>query len=115
MAERDEALGAAQRWLALLDAGDYPACWSTAAGLMRGAVTGEQLAQTLRGALEPMGNLGSRSMSAAEYHETLPGAPDGRYWVISYSASYANKKSAVETVTAMWDGEAWRVSGYYIR
>ena len=108
-------MGAAQAWLGLLDAGGYAACWSSAAGLMRGAVTEAQLAQALRGALEPMGKLVSRSVSSAEYHGTLPGAPDGRYWVISYSASYANKKNAVETVTAMWDGEAWRVSGYYIR
>lgn len=115
VAERDEALGAAQAWLGLLDAGGYPACWSTAAGLMRGAVTEEQLAQALRGALGPMGRLVSRSVAAAEYHETLPGAPDGRYWVIRFEAGYANKSNAVETVTAMWDGDAWRVSGYYIR
>ena len=115
MAERDEALGAAQPWLALLDAADYPACWSSASGLMRGAVTEAQLTRALRGALEPMGMLVSRSVAAAEYHETLPGAPDGRYWVISFAVSYANKKNAVETVTAMWDRDAWRVSGYYIR
>ena len=115
VAERDQALGAAQAWLALLDAGDYPACWSTAAGLMRGAVTEAQLAQSLRPALTPMGALQSRSPAAAEYHETLPGAPDGRYWVLRFEASYANKKNAVETVTAMWDSDAWRVSGYYIR
>ena len=84
-------------------------------GVMRGAVTEEQLAQALRGALDPMGTPVSRSVTTAEQHETLPGAPDGRYWVIGFAASYANKKSAVETVTAMWDRDAWRVSGYYIR
>ena len=115
MAEREEALGAAQEWLALLDTGDYRACWSSAAELMRGAVTEEQLAQALRTALTPMGKLLSRSMATAEYHGTLPGAPDGRYWVYGFSASYANKKAAVETVTAMWDAGLWRVSGYYIR
>ena len=115
MAERDAALEAAQEWLALLDAGDYPVCWSRAAELMRGAVSEEQLAQALRTALVPMGKPISRSMATVEYHETLPGAPDGRYWVVGLAASYANKKAAVETVTAMWDREAWRVSGYYIR
>ena len=115
MAERDEALGAAHEWLALLDGGDYPACWSTAATLMRGAVTTEQLVQSLRAALTPMGELRARSISKAEYHETLPGAPDGRYWVICFTANYANKKEAGETVTAMWDEAVWKVSGYYIR
>ena len=114
-AERDAALGAAQEWLALLDAGDYPACWSRAAELMRGAASEEQLAQALRTALAPMGKPISRSMATAKYHETLPGAPDGRYWVICFAASYANKKEALETVTAMWDAGMWRLSGYYIR
>ena len=109
------ALGAAQEWLAFLDAGDYPACWSSAAALMRSAVPEEQFTQTLRAALAPMGTLLSRAMTEAESHETLPGAPDGRYWVVCFAASYTNKKAAVETVTATWDGDAWRVSGYYLR
>ena len=115
MDQRDVALAAIGEWLKLLDAGDYPACRSSAAALMRGAVSEEQLTQALRAALVPMGTLLSRSLTAAESHETLPGAPDGRYWVIRFAASYANKKQAVETVTAIWDGDAWRVSGYYIR
>lgn len=115
MNERDAALGAAQEWLTLLDAGDYPACWSGAAELMRGAVTEEQLAHALRGVLGPMGKPVSRSPAGAEKHDTLPGAPDGRYWVLTFAASYVNKNEAVETLTAMWDRNAWRVSGYYIR
>ena len=115
MTEQDEALGAARQWLALLDAGDYPACWSSAAELMRGAATEAQLAQALRAALVPMGELRSRSMTTAEHHQTLPGAPDGRYWVFGFAAGYAHKRAAVETVTATWDRHAWRVSGYYIR
>ena len=115
MDERDAALAAAGEWLELLDAGDYPACWTGAAALMRGAVNEEQLAQALRAALVPMGAPLSRSTTSVEYHETLPGAPDGRYWVFRFAASYANKSEAVETVTATWDGDAWRVSGYFIR
>ena len=114
MNERGAALGAAQEWLALLATGDYPACWSCAAALLRGAVPEERFSQTLQTALTPMGALLSRSNTEAESHETLPGAPDGRYWVFRFAASYANKKNAVETVSALWDGDAWRVSGYYI-
>ena len=115
MEERDVALAAIGEWLQILDAGDYPACRSRAAELMRDAVTEEQLTQALRVAVAPLGRLLSRSMTDAEYHETLPGAPDGRYWMFRFAASYANKKQAVETVTASWDGDGWRVSGYYIR
>lgn len=114
-AERDAAAAAAQEWLALLDAGDHQACWQRAAALMRGAVSPDQLAGALRTALAPLGAPVSRSLDGADYHETLPGAPDGRYWVLRFAASYARKRAAVETVTAAWDGGAWRVSGYFIR
>ena len=115
MDERAAALEAVGEWLELLDAGDHPKCWSSAAELLRGAVSEEQFMQTLRAALTPMGALRARSLTAAENHATLPGAPDGHYWVIAFLSSYENKKEAVETVTAMWDRDAWRVSGYYIR
>jgi hypothetical protein len=36
--------------------------------------------------------------------------------VLQYKSSFANKKSAVETVTSMREADgAWSVSGYYIR
>jgi len=36
--------------------------------------------------------------------------------VIRYDASFANKKSAIETVTPMLDKDGqWRVSGYFIK
>ena len=115
MAERDDAVAAAQDWLALLDAGDHEACWGRAAALMRTAVSREQFAQSLRSVLVPLGPPLARSLDGADYHETLPGAPDGRYWVLRFAASYAHKHAAVETVTAMRDREEWRVSGYFIR
>ncbi len=115
MADRDDAAAAAQEWLALLDTGDYQACWEGGSALMRGAVSPGQLAKSLRSALEPMGAPQSRSLDGADPHETLPGAPDGRYWVMRFSASYECKQAATETVTASWDRDAWRVSGYFIR
>ncbi len=47
---------------------------------------------------------------------SMPGAPDGEYVIIQFESSFANKKSAVETVTPMKDENGvWRVSGYYIK
>lgn len=120
MTGRDEALAAAREWLALLDAGDYRACWERGAALMRGAVSPDRLAEVLRSTLAPMGAPVSRSLDDAEHHETLPGAPDGRYWVLRFAASYERKQAAAETVTASWDetagaSGAWRVTGYFIQ
>ena len=63
-----------------------------------------------------MGELVSRVVKSATYAKTLPGAPDGEYVVIQFETTFANKKSAVETVTPMVDSDGkWHVSGYYIR
>jgi len=54
--------------------------------------------------------------SAAQPATSLPGAPDGDYVVIQFQTSFANKASAVETITPMRDRDgAYRVSGYFIR
>jgi hypothetical protein len=63
----------------------------------------------------PLGKIISRRVRSAQYAESLPGAPDGRYVVIQYEAIYEHKRSAIETVTPMDQNGEWKVSGYYIR
>ncbi len=115
-ANEKAAQTAATAWLALVDAGKYDASWDESAKMFRGAVdkaTWQKQVGAVRG---PLGALASRKLSSAKYAKTLPGAPDGEYVVLQFEASFANKKSAVETVTPMLDPDgAWRVSGYYIK
>ena len=64
----------------------------------------------------PLGERISRRAASVIYKETLPGVPAGKYVVIQFDASFANKKVSVETVTMMLDNDGkWRLSGYYIR
>ncbi len=109
------AVEAANRWLALVDSDQLDQSWQRAASLFRQAVTREQWAQSVSAARQPFGRFASRKVRQTQYASSLPGAPDGRYVVIQYDAVYEHKQSAIETVTPMWDGGEWRVSGYYIR
>ncbi|HXM34427.1 MAG TPA: DUF4019 domain-containing protein [Pyrinomonadaceae bacterium] len=112
----DEATKAADRWLKLVDAGDYKQSWDTASSLLKNAVTGDQWAQQVGTARKPLGALVSRKLKSAQYATSLPGAPDGKYVVIQYESVFQNKSAAVETVTPMLDQDGqWRVSGYFIR
>ena len=82
----------------------------------KGAVTKDQWKQQCGGARNPLGKLVSRKVKSRKYAEQLPSAPDGRYVVIEFEASFEHKASAVETVTPMLDSDGvWRVSGYYVR
>jgi len=93
------AVTAAEKWVSLVDAGDYTASWKEAAEYFRAAVSSEQWAQTIQAVREPLGKVVSRKVKTRTYSTSLPGAPDGEYVVIQFDTSFGNKKSALETVT----------------
>ena len=105
-AEVDAAVGAAGRWVTLVDAGKYRESYERSASVFRAAVTGAQWEEAARAA---------RELTGAQLTTTLPGAPEGRYVVIQYRTAFEKKPSAVETVTPMMDDGEWRISGYYIK
>ena len=111
-----EAQKAAEAWLALVDQGNYGASWDEAAAMFKEKVPRAQWVAMAGKARSPLGALASRSLIGARFMRELPQAPDGEYVVIQYSASFAKKAKAVETVTPMKDPDGvWRVSGYYVR
>jgi hypothetical protein len=111
----DEAQKAAEKWLALTDAGKSAESWEIAAGYFKKAVPKDKWEASLAAVRKPLGELVTRKLKSAKYAKTLPGAPDGEYVVLKFDTSFANKKVAVETVTPMLDKDGkWRVSGYFI-
>ena len=110
------AVSASLAWLALIDAGRYDESWQETAQLFKAAVTKQQWRTSMVAYRKPLGKLISRTLKTKTYATSLPGAPDGDYVVIQYTTIFENKKSAIETITPMLDGDGqWRVSGYYIK
>ena len=107
---------AATQWLALADAGHFGATWDQAAKPFQAATAKPKWENALQAVRTPLGDVQSRQLKSADFTKTLPGAPDGEYVVVRFETQFANKASAVETVTPMKgvDG-AWRVSGYFIK
>ena len=109
-----DALKAAEAWLALLDAGQFPQSWDTAAPVLQKAVAKDNWGTAVQSARGPFGKLQSRKLESAELTTSLPGAPAGQYVVAQYGTTFENH-AAVETVTAMLDTDGqWRVAGYYV-
>ena len=106
---------AAQKWLHLVDGGDYSASWREAASPFKNQIAESHWVSSVIAAREPFGSLVSRKMQESDYETTLPGVPDGEYVVMKFDAVYEKKASATEVVTSMLDGDEWRVAGYYIR
>jgi hypothetical protein len=107
---------AAEAWLALVDAGKYNESWTEAAQYFKKRVDQGTWSKMVEGVRAPLGKLSSRTVKSARYTTTLPGAPDGEYVVLEFSASFENKRASVETVIPTKDADGrWRVSGYFIK
>jgi len=110
------AVVAAEKWLALVDAGQYADSWKEAARYFKNAVKQDQWEQSLQSVRQPLGELISRNLSSKVYTKTLPGAPDGEYVVMQFESAFQNKKYALETVTCVEEKDGhYRVAGYYIK
>jgi len=109
-------VAAAQMWLHEIDLGIYATSWQQASAYFQGSITEKNWTDALNGARRPLGNLLSRKVTKTTSAKSLPGAPDGNYLVMQFATSFANKKSAVETVTFMREKDGnWRAAGYYIK
>lgn len=118
-AAKDEAQAAqkaALAWLELVDRGDYKASWHESGAFFQGAMAAEKWSQLISGVRKPLGKALSRKLASAEVRQTMPGAPDGKYFLLLFKASFANKKTAEERVTLIHEPKrGWRVVGYFIK
>lgn len=115
-ASGDSAKAAASEWLALTDAGSYGLSWDKAAPAFQSAITRPGWEKALSNVRTPLGGVKARRLSSAQYTHSLPGAPDGDYYVLQFATQFEHKAAAVETVTPMKAADGrWRVSGYFIK
>jgi predicted Ser/Thr protein kinase len=114
--QTQDAVSAAKEWLTVVDAGNYSGSWKGAAPFFQGAVTETSWETSMISFRKPLGSLISRKLKSAQLMTEMPGAPDGQYVVMQFETSFANTKSAIETVTFARDQDGqWRAAGYYIK
>jgi hypothetical protein len=111
----DAAVVAAKEWLALVDAKEYRKSWQEAALFFKDSVSEKQWEEMVASVRGPLGAMESRVLLGAQFTNSLPGIPAGEYVVIQFKTDFANKPGAIETITPMKAGGAWRVAGYFIR
>ncbi len=106
------ARGAAEKWLALLDAGDYGAAWDQTAKAFREKVKREQWVESLPKSRGALGAVKSRTVEVSSFKPSLPGMPEGDYVTVRFSSNFEKKSDAQELVTLVYEGGAWRPLGY---
>lgn len=110
-----EAGQATQRWLALLDADKFDACFDALAPAVKGQIDKNDFQSSLTSVREQYGVAKSRRPSKVTFTHKLPGSPDGDYVVLQYDTDFAKHPHAVETVIPMRTTDGWKVSGYFVR
>ena len=107
---------AAQKWLAEIDNGQYAQSWQDASVVFQSGVAADKWESVVGAVRKPLGDLVSRKLESAQSATQLPGAPDGQYVVMRFDTSFANKKSAIETVTFQLEKDGqWKSAGYFIK
>ncbi|HEY9248362.1 MAG TPA: DUF4019 domain-containing protein, partial [Rariglobus sp.] len=111
-----EAVAKAQAWLEQIDAGQFGLSWDLASDAFRLAITRDQWIASLNAIRPSLGKVKIRLINTSQTTTNLPGAPDGRYIVMTFNTVFEHKQSAAETVTfeELKDGTL-RASGYFIK
>jgi hypothetical protein len=103
-------------WLSLVDNSQYAESWDHASSSFKRAVDQSTWIKTATGVRSALGNLVTRVPKATQHATTLPGSPDGDYFVLKFDTAFDHKKAAVETIAMMKDSDGkWHVAGYFIK
>jgi hypothetical protein len=107
---------AATAWLAQVDAGKYGDSWTSAGATFKNAVTQEKWQEAVKRVRDQVGAFKSRTKSNAAPMTNPPGAPPGEYVIFQYSATFEQRATATETVTAVHETDGtWRIVGYFVQ
>ena len=107
---RADVVRAARDWLATVDAGQWEESWRATGQSFRTMNTIESWRSASEQARVPLGALVSRADLS---QESIPAPPHGLE-MVKFRTSFANRRGALETLTLVREGQAWRVVGYYI-
>jgi hypothetical protein len=111
----DGGIKSIQRWLSIVDSGEYSKSWQATGSLFQKQLSDSQWTDALNKTRKPFGKLISRKIKSSDYKTSLPGVPDGEYIVTVFNTSFENKKKGKETVTAIFENNEWKVVGYFIK
>jgi len=106
----------AEKWLALIDAGEYDKAWKETSQYFRDTVPQYAFVDGMKDTYSKFGKLVSREARESKYATSISGAPDGKYVAVAYRSSFQKIKRTSEYVTAMVDRDGkWRIAGYQRR
>lgn len=111
----NSAEAAVLAWLEAIDNGLYDKAWESSSPLLQIPLSSSMLERTVGAARRDFGPVQSRQRMGVRSERSMPGAPYGDYMIFTFQTRFENNARRIETVTPHLEGDAWRVSGYYIQ
>ena len=113
-AHETAARSAAERWLNLLDQGDYHEAFEWEAQDFRMSRTQAQFVRFMQARRTPFGRaLGRKCIGAANIRK-LVGVPEGNYVSVLFKTQFEKKSETAERVVLVEQEVGWRVLDYRI-
>ena len=110
--DEQDALAAAQRWLALSDGGDHAAAWNLSSNLLRMSVSKENWDTNQTRYYRMFGVPDHRDFIAAKFTPAVPGGEPGDHVVIEYRRRIKAGDTILEVLYMHHTGDGWRTAGY---
>ena len=109
-ANQAAATDAAKAFLARVDARDWAGSYAATGQKFRSVNTQALWAETSEKVYPPLGALRSRTLSYADY---VPAPPNGS-WIVKFHSSFANRASAIETLSLVREDGGYKVTGIFV-
>jgi hypothetical protein len=113
---RNEAVGAARDWLALLDKHDVKQLYATSGKRFREGISEEKWGQVAESGRQQFGAVKSRTLLGAESPPDTPNRPKGDFMTVVFRADFAKRGVGTESLTLERESDGkWRVIGYLMK
>jgi formylglycine-generating enzyme required for sulfatase activity len=106
----------AEKWLTLLDNGEYAESWAESGASFKNDLTGAAWAQIAKDYRAPFGYPLSRKVKMVSRRNSTPGTPYRLFIVVQFETIFKNNKKVIETVTMEKEPDGQnRAIGYSIK
>jgi hypothetical protein len=109
----DQAVAAAQQWLAMADANQAAAMWEQSSPLMKAKVDRAYWLNHIATMRNNLGQVsGTRTWTRMDQAFNAPNLPAGRFMGIHFITPFSKSPRVVEIVSLVWEGGRWVCVGY---
>jgi len=114
-AKQKAAIEVAEKWLAMIDRGEYGKAWDQSAPLFQSKVKRTQWVEGLPKSREPLGAMKSRTLEAVGVPEAPKEQANLEFLQLGFNSEFEKNDKAQEAVMLVLVKGIWRPVGYLIR